>query len=342
MGWSQELPMQELNPKQEGRGIWLEIFAPTFFTQQQLRLDSLTLDWHHPEQGKIGFSEFWTYREGRGQFEKTTSGSRLTVRREYLLDFLQENGLDLLIEVRLRRSRPYRSGYKEEETYDHGTVRAFILTANGEVRLDMDQTLIERGHALIAEFSGDRANTLQKWMANYIVELMAAAESAGNERLAQDIKDRCAHMIMKLWQLKVNEDATQLQQTLWNMQRLPSDDFDYDLLNNALKNPPRAKELNSESVVAIFRHVEEAEHWLLRLLNIVGQPKEDTEDEVIRQYLDRAYAPDLVKNLAKIFTELDGLDIVNKDEVKTRVIEALSQLHELRTVLLDEDDSNEG
>lgn len=341
VSWHQELPMQKLNPKQEHYGISVEVFAPTFSIEQQLHLDPMTLNWHHKKKGKIGYSEFWTYREGRGRFEKIISGRRLIVHQEYLLDYLRESGLELLVEVRLRRSRPYQSGYKEEETYDHGTVRAFILTADGEVKLNMDQALIERGQALIAEFSEDRATTLQKWMANHIVELMAAVEAAKTEQEAQTANDRCVALITKLWQIQSDNQATKLQQRLWNVKRVPSDDFDYELLNNALKNPQKATDLSSGSLVAILQHVEEAESWLLRLLRITSEIKDDIEDEVIQKYIDRAYAPELVEKLTQVFVGLDGIDITNKDDVHAKVVEALSQLHELRTKLFWKDESNE-
>jgi hypothetical protein len=301
----------------------------------------MTLEWHHKEYGKIGYSEFWSDREGRGRFEKFTSGKRLIVRREFLLHYLRTSGLELLIEVRLHRSRPYNSGYKDGETYDRGTVRAFVLTADGKVKLNMDQILIEKGKALVAEFSEDRPNTLQKWMANYIVELMAAAESAATEQVAQAASDRCADLITKLWQIQTDEQATQLQHRLWNVQRLPSDDFDFALLNDALRNPPQPKRLSHESLIAIFRNVKKAESWLLQLLSIANELNEDIENETVQQYLEREKAPELVNKLTQIFAELEGIDITNKEDVHTRVVTALRRLHLLHTSLLWEPETNQ-
>jgi len=334
VNWHQELPMQELNPKQEGHGISLEIFAPKFTTKQQIRFDPMTLDWYHKERGKIGYSEFWVYREGRRQYEKVTSGNRLVVRRDFLLDYLRESGFELLIQVRLRRSRPYHSGYKDSETYDRGAVRALVLASDGEVKMDMDQTLLEKAKALVAGFSHERATTLQKWMANYIVEMMATVELARNEQAAQDASDRCAALIAKLWQIQVDQQATELQQRLWNVRRLPSDDFNYALLKDALEKPSQVRGFPPEVFVTIFQHVEEAEDWLLHLLSIASKLDEDAEDEVTQKYLERENASELVNKLAQIFTDLEGVDTANKADVHARVTIAMRQLHILRQALL--------
>jgi hypothetical protein len=159
--WHQELPMQPLNPKQEHRGLWLGVLAPSFTTEQRIRLDPLTLDWVHERNGSIGRSEFWLYREGHGRYERGASGRRLIIRKDFLLDYLRESGLNLVIAVRLRRSRPYESGYKDDETFDPGAVHAFVLSADGGFRLDMDQKLIAKGNELLTDFSTDRATTLE-------------------------------------------------------------------------------------------------------------------------------------------------------------------------------------
>lgn len=332
--WHQELPMQCLNPKQEGYGLYLEIFSPLFSTNQRINLNPETLEWYHEDQGAIGYSEFWSNREGRGKHENFISGRRLIVDIEFLLDYLKNSGLELLITVKLRRSRPYNSGYKDGETYDHGTVRAFILSADGQIKLDMDQTLIEKGQSLIAEFSEDNPTTLQKWMAYHLAELMGMADSAGSDEITQAASERCANLIMKLWQIETDKKATELQQRLWNVRRLPSDNFDYELLKNALNELPEAEDLTPEDWSKIYTYVESAESWLIHLLTIANGAAKDVEDSAVEKYLERENSHELIAKLVQIFPHLESADLKDKTDIYDKVVEAMRHLYQLRSRLL--------
>jgi hypothetical protein len=339
--WHQELAMQSLNPKQEGHGISLDVFAPSFTTEQRIRLDPLTLDWVHEMNGKIGQSEFWFYREGHGRYERGASGRRLIIRQEFLLDYLRESGLNLVTAVRLRRSRPYGSGYKDSETHDLGIVRAFILSSDGGLSLDMDQELIAKGKELLSEFSGDRTTTLEKWMAFHLAGLLAVEAASESEQEAQPASDRCAELITKLWRIKVDKQATELQQGLWNVERLPTVDFEYAILNDALKNPPKPSELSPEGWAKLFRLVDDAEGWLLRLLGLVARLDKTVAEEVAEEYLGRELAPELASKLTPSFPEFESIEITDKQDVYARVVAAMSRLNDLRNSLLWQNKSGE-
>src|SRR5436190_24365351 len=56
------------------------------------------------------------------------------------------------------------------------------------------------GKKLVAELELDEpADTLSRWMAHYVAELMQAAEATDAEQ-RQEIKDRCYTAILELWQ----------------------------------------------------------------------------------------------------------------------------------------------
>lgn len=332
--WHQELPMQSLNPKQEGYGLYLKIFSSRFCTNQRINLNPETLEWYHEDLGEIGYSEFWSNREGRGNHEKYISGRRLLIDKKFLLDYLKNSGLELLITVKLRRSRPYNSGYKDGETYDHGTVRAFILDTDGQIKLDMDQTLIEKGQSLIAEFSEDNPTTLQKWMAHHLAELVRMIDSAENDKIAQAASERCADLIMKLWQIETDKKATELQQRLWNVRRLSPDSFDHKLMKNALQNLPEGEELAPEDWSEIYTQVGSAESWLIHLLAISNGATDDVEDSVIEQYLERENAHELMTKMAQVFPHLENVDLKDKTDVYDKVVQAMRHLYQLRSRLL--------
>lgn len=58
--------------------------------------------------------------------------------------------------------------------------------------------IIKLGEKLVEELSSDRVDTLGRWMAHYIAERIAEAESAPASGKKQ-LKDACAEEILKIW-----------------------------------------------------------------------------------------------------------------------------------------------
>ena len=59
---------------------------------------------------------------------------------------------------------------------------------------------MDLGRALVEELGSDRdVDTLSRWMAHYIAELIEAAESANDEDRPAKL-DKCANAILKLWE----------------------------------------------------------------------------------------------------------------------------------------------
>jgi hypothetical protein len=171
-------------------------------------------------------------------------------------------------------------------------------------------------------------------MAHHLAELMAAESSPQTEHDAETDSDRCADLITTIWRIQADKQATDLQHTLWNVDRLPSEDFDYALLNEALRNPPKPGELSPEDWARVFRLVGESEEWLLRLLNVVTRVEKTIATEVVEEYLKRESAPDLVTKLVPTFPELGDVDMSDKENVYARVVAAMKRLYDLRNSLL--------
>jgi hypothetical protein len=332
--WSQELPQHDLDERQERYGIGLEVLAPSFVTQNHIQFNPFTLEWYRNNDISIGRSEFWADREGRGKYERFTSGHKLIIASDFLKEYLHDKNLDLLLIVRFSRSRPYGERYREERTYDPGTVRAFIFDAKGEVTLHMEQALIEKGQKLIKEFSDEHATTLQRWMAQHLVGLMKTLDTVENDRDRQALSTQCASLISRLWEIRVEQQTINLQRDLWNVVRLPDEELDLATLSNALQNPPSKEDLKSELWNKLFQLITEVEEWVWRVSMLSTQNSAELEEDSFNDFLRNERAPDLIAKLANVFPNFTGLQISDAEKVHRCVEDAMRQLYVLRHSLI--------
>ena len=66
-----------------------------------------------------------------------------------------------------------------------------------------EENILKLGKKLISELElDDTSNTLARWMAHYIAELMASIEASKSDTEKAKLKKECCNLIIELWQMK--------------------------------------------------------------------------------------------------------------------------------------------
>lgn len=207
----------------------------------------------------------------------------------------------------------------------------------------MNDDLIKKAKQIIEELGKEHQDSLKEWMAHYIAELMEKALSE-DVREAQQAEEECAQIILKLWEMKIQEQIIQVKREVnsWRNQVHEEDAQHYEKLKHALANPENlASSLDAEYGLAI-RSLSEVESWLLELFWICGilnDPEQELLDETTQRIAkSEAETRTTCQQIAKIFPDLIDLDLTDQNAADEQIIQALRSVDRLRHALLWEEE----
>jgi hypothetical protein len=133
--WYQEMPFHSFDPKwpENGRGCYL--LGLDFCSRLGIQREPNSLTWTNDAGERVAYHEIWYDHDDTSERSDYAVGHCLVVRTDVICCYLKELGYDMIFVVNLSRQRP--SWYRRDADdggYDHGTKRAYILTAEGELR----------------------------------------------------------------------------------------------------------------------------------------------------------------------------------------------------------------
>jgi hypothetical protein len=210
----------------------------------------------------------------------------------------------------------------------------------------MNNDLIEKGKRIIEQLGGERADVLKKWMAHYVAELMEKANST-DEAESQAAADKCASVILKLWDLMIQEQVQELKNRSWNWLNQADEEKEerYEKLRKALANPESVKDAAEPVDVddgLTLQSLNEVEDWLLELLiksEVLNEPDTDILDETAIIFAQSEIGTqDVTERVAKVFPDLADLCLTDKDETSAKITEALRSIYLLRHAILWSDE----
>lgn len=333
--WYQEMPFHSNDPKWANLGRKYSLFTPPFYSSRGVRFDPITFDSYTKDGERIAYYEQWHDLAGPHKHAILVEGNRLAIKFDYLVSYLHEIDMNLVITVRLSRSRPYEREFKRGEDYDRGKIMSFVLNASGELEIVMDDDLTQKGNKLAQELSKDNRSTLDKWMAHYLVELMERANSPDCSVSIESRKE-CAEIIIRLWQQKIDEEALHVRNDFWEMSSILTNDDNYELLSNALVDPDVISELDEKSWTGLYHSLSKVEDKLLLLLSLSSTSAADegqVNDEAIEKFLKNEHN-EIVDSLARIFPDVKKVNLKDYDRVNEQVEDALRKIYSLRSSLL--------
>lgn len=215
----------------------------------------------------------------------------------------------------------------------------------------MNEVLAIKGQQLIEELSSDRQDILSRWMAHYVAELMEKAEPGDlDETETRAALTRCADLILRLWEIKVQEEINRAKNRFnyWftrasgaRYSPLIDDDEDkrhYENLRRALAAPESIRdELGAEAGV-IFWSLSDVERWIIELLWIseaLNTPEADVSHDAVQRLLkDELEAGAIRSRVARVFPAFADLSLEDLAVTRKQITEALKSIHQLRTAFL--------
>jgi hypothetical protein len=217
----------------------------------------------------------------------------------------------------------------------------------------VNEELVRKGRQIIEELGSDRPDILSRWMAHYVAELMEKVESGDlDEAETQTSVTQCADLILRLWEIKVQEETNRIQNRFnsWFARAsgaiyplLIDDDEDkhhYENLAKVLAAPESIRaELSAEAGV-IFWSLSDVEHWLIELLWIseaLNTPEADSSDDAAqRLFKNERKAEAICSRIARVFPAFADLSLEDLAVTRDQVAEALKSIYQLRLVFLGE------
>jgi hypothetical protein len=135
--WHQEMPFHEFDTKWREHGRNFDMPNLDFTTRLGLNRPPISLEWLNSSGECVAYHENWYDHEGTKDDYSGAAGHRLIVRRDHLVSYLEAVSMDMIFIVKLSRHRPYsyhrQTKDAEEQEYDTGTRRAFVLTQEGHL-----------------------------------------------------------------------------------------------------------------------------------------------------------------------------------------------------------------
>jgi len=134
----------------------------------------------------------------------------------------------------------------------------------------MNNDIVEKGNKIVQEFGEAHQDTLKKWMAHYIAELMVKASSE-NVDVAKDASAKCSCLINKLWNSMIRDELKQLHWAFERRLEKISDDIDKneEFLRNILSEPENFEVESASDAVDVLYCLCSVERYLLLLSRII-------------------------------------------------------------------------
>lgn len=205
----------------------------------------------------------------------------------------------------------------------------------------LSQELKERGRQLVAELNLQHRDTTQKWMAHYIAELMHRAEDADSAEGRLQAADRCADIIMRLWEHRAEDARRYVRSQVYSSFEAVYEKRELaDILRAALEAPTeQAHPRNWSARALILWHLLDVERDLLRLLSIADtiahMEKGEAVDEAVTEFIEREEQLSIIRrHLDDVFPGTVDLDIRNRRSVVRRVKLALQSIQAVREQLI--------
>lgn len=129
--WRSEKSISDYDPMWHDTGRQFLLPSPDFVKQMRLSRKPLTLNYFDDSNQEAVRWEGWHQSAGYAERNSIT-GNRLIIRRDLIEAYLRSKNLNLILEVRISRERPYDYHDKSEE-YDPGKRKTYVLTDNGEL-----------------------------------------------------------------------------------------------------------------------------------------------------------------------------------------------------------------
>ena len=205
----------------------------------------------------------------------------------------------------------------------------------------LNKDIKERGCQIVAELELQPAKTTQQWMAHYIAELMHCAENAASDEERLQASDRCAEIIMRLWEDRAEDARRYVRSRVYSSFEAVYEKREIaDALRAAIEKPTEQPYPRNWDVRAfILWHLLDVERDLLRLLiiadTIAHMEEGEAIDEAAREFTEREEQLSTVRrHLNDVFPGIENLDIHNRRSVVQRVKSALQSTHTIREQLI--------
>jgi hypothetical protein len=186
--------------------------------------------------------------------------------------------------------------------------------------LEGESELILRGRQILKELQG-ADGLLEQWMAHYLAELMARYELEGSDP-ASPLAEKCARIIVRLWELEVERAfaEVQYQLTQWGREVKP-DQERYRELGQALAAPGAGgiPSLDEGGALTVW-DLAKLERLVVRawqLAESLRAAEESTREEVTQRLLSPELEVRRVRDaLQEAFPAFQTLDFADVDAVK--------------------------
>lgn len=212
----------------------------------------------------------------------------------------------------------------------------------------MNKDLVEKGSKIVEQLSVEDHDILKQWMAHYVAELMEAAKT-DDQGKAELAADRCAELILKLWELKATEELVQTSRRIGSLlgQAMgDKEEFEQhcDELRDALVQPEAATMCMSARTGITLWHLSDLEHSLISLL-FVSESLSDSDTERLsegrRQIVQReTETHEIRQRVARVFPALEKLSLTDQVAVREQVTRALRSVAQLRHRLMWDENAN--
>jgi len=209
------------------------------------------------------------------------------------------------------------------------------------------ENLAKKGRQIVEELGAEDQRLLKKWMAHYVAELMQRSES-GNDEEAQSAADRCAELIVKLWEMKLKEQELRLGWKLhhWLGRTDEEGEGYYERLKHALACPEKVKTTEPANVGVTLWSLSELEKSVIEFLWVseaLNAPDSEVLDEALQRLAQSDSMTQMIRQqVAEFFPAFADLSLSDRDGVLEQVTTALRTVDQVRHVLLWQDDPQHG
>jgi hypothetical protein len=202
--------------------------------------------------------------------------------------------------------------------------------------------LEQKGRQIISELGLEHGASTQKWMAHYIAELMHRSEHADTDEERSQAAFRCAEIIARLWDSRLNRARSNILSQLYSGYRAAYEKWEFaDTVKEILRSPTEQtypSELWEKSLVLGLLLVPERYLlWLITYVELHNQehgPQESIDEDVMDLYTDEERCSVVLRHLQDMFADAKDLDVRNTEQVEQFVGTGLRSIHIVRDLLL--------
>lgn len=199
------------------------------------------------------------------------------------------------------------------------------------------------GSRIASDLDQRQASPADKWMSHYIAEQMKLSETARTKKERQAAADRCAELIPRLWDKRIDIASYHLRSRISDLLRPSADHSKWSrglasLLSDGFsrkRRPPR----KWDERVGLLWELCRVEEMLILMLSLAIAVKQEDDEEVAEEVGKRVMDNETVfsfclDGLRELFPTEAKLKVSNSQQVKRFSQEALRRIHALRSELL--------